>query len=141
MKQSNKIRCSNNKNCNIVQSNINIKGDIKCGGSLQIGCLDGDTSSDEAATSAEDILKPLFNALDMEEHLFNVNHNNFHSKNLIIKQNGELYINGEKQPKIPKLFGGEYVVQDCGKVYINGREKKNGEWKLTLRAIAACLFG
>lgn len=141
MKQSNKIRCSNNKNCNIVQSNINIKGDIKCGGSLQIGCLDGDTSSDEAATSAEDILKPLFNALDIEEHLFNVNHNNFHSKNIIIKQKGELYVNGEKQPKIPKLFGGEYVVQDCGKVYINGREKKNGEWKLTLRAIIACLFG
>lgn len=80
-------------------------------------------------------------AVNIEDYAFNIKHNNFHSKNLIIKQNGELYINGEKQPKIPKLFGGEYVVQDCGKVYINGREKKNGEWKLTLRAIAACLFG
>lgn len=123
MKQSNKI-----KNSNVVQSNININDNIKCGGSLNIGCSNGDISSDEATTAAED-------------YVFNIKHNNFHSKNLIIKQNGELYINGEKQPKIPKLFGGEYVVQNCSKIYINGREKKNGEWKLTLRAIAACLFG
>ena len=123
MRQKNKI-----KNSNVVQSNININGAIKCGGSLRIGCLDGDTSNDEAPAAAKD-------------DLFNFECNDFHSESLIVRQNGEIYINGEKQPKIPKLFGGEYIAQDRGKVYINGREKKNGEWKLTLRAIAACLFG
>lgn len=114
MRQKNKI-----KNSNVLQSNININGNIKCGGSLRIGCLDSDISSDEAPAAAND----------------------FHSENLIVQQNGEIYINGEKQLKIPKLFGGEYIIQNRGRVYINGREKKNGEWKLTLRAIAACLFG
>ena len=161
MKQSNKISCNNNKNCNIVQSNININGDIKCGGSLRIGGLDGDTSSNKATTAA-DVLNPLFNAIDAEliewdkgiseeewddmrqdaeDYIFNVNHNDFHTQNLVIQKNNEIYVNGEKLPHIPKLFGWSCVINRGSRLYINGREKINGEWKLTLRAIIACLFG
>ena len=149
MKQSNKISCNNNKKCNIVQSNININGDIKCGGSLQIGCLDSDTSIDEAAIAAEliewdkGISEEEWNDMmqDAEDYMFNVNHNDFHTKNLVIQKNNEIYVNGEKLPHIPKLFGWSCVINRGSRLYINGREKKNGEWKLTLRAIIACLFG
>ena len=149
MKQSNKMKCNNNKKCNIVQSNININGDIKCGGSLQIGCLDGDTSNDEAAIAAEliewdkGISEEEWDDMiqDAEDYIFNINHNDFHTKNLVIQKNNEIYVNGEKLPHIPKLFGWSCVINRGSRLYINGREKINGEWKLTLRAIIACLFG
>lgn len=149
MKQSNKMKCNNNKKCNIVQSNININGDIKCGGNLQIGGLDGDTSIDEAAIAAEliewdkGISEEEWNDMmqDAEDHMFNINHNDFHTKNLVIQKNNEIYVNGEKLPHIPKLFGWSCVINRGSRLYINGREKINGEWKLTLRAIIACLFG
>ena len=78
---------------------------------------------------------------DTEDYMFNVNHNDFHTKNLVIQKNNEIYVNGEKLPHIPKLFGWSCVINRGSRLYINGREKIKGEWKLTLRAIIACLFG
>lgn len=144
MKQKNKI-----KNSNVVQSNININGNIKCGGSLNIGCLDGDTSNDEAPAAAEliewdkGISEEEWDDMmqDAEDYLFNTKHNDFYTKNLVIQKNGVIYVNGEELPHIPKLFGLSCVINRGSRLYINGREKINGEWKLTLRAITACLFG
>ena len=78
---------------------------------------------------------------DAADYVFNVNHNDSYTKNLVIQKNGVIYINGEELPHIPKLFGWSCVINRGSRIYINGREKINGEWKLTLRAIIACLFG
>ena len=107
-----------------IKNKINIKGDIKAGGSVSIG---------NTQIQAEDI--------DAEDYAFNVNHNDLHTENLVIQKNNEIYVNGEKLPHIPKLFGWSCVVNNGSRLYINGREKIKGEWKLTLRAIIACLFG
>ena len=88
-----------------TKNKINIKGDIKAGGSVSIG------------------------------------NTQLQAENLVIQKNNEIYVNGERLPHIPKLFGWSCVVNSGSRLYINGREKIKGEWKLTLRAIIACLFG
>ena len=126
-----------------TKNKINIKGDIKAGGSVNIGNIqiqaeDIDVAEWDKSISEEeqdDMMQ------DAEDYVFNVNHNDFHTKNLVIQQHGVIYINGEELPHIPKLFGWSCVINRGSRLYINGREKINGEWKLTLRAIAACLFG
>lgn len=111
--------------------------------------------------TAEDVLGPLFDAVktehiewnkgiseeewgdmlqETEDHLFNAKHNDFYTKNLVIQKNGVIYVNGEELPHIPKLFGYSCVINKGSRLYINGREKINGKWRLTLRAIVACLL-
>lgn len=111
--------------------------------------------------TAADILEPLFKAVETkhiewdkgiseeewsdmvqeaEDHLFNTKHNDFYTKNLVIQKNGIIYVNGEELPHIPKLFGYSCVINKGSRLYINGREKINGKWKLTLRAVIACLL-
>lgn len=140
-----------------IKNKINIKGDIKVGGSVNIG--NGNviknsivSNSNVTQIQAEDtniiewdkgISEEEWDDMmqDAEDFMFNVNHNDFHTKNLVIQKNNEIYVNGEKLPHIPKLFGWSCVINRGSRLYINGREKINGEWKLTLRAIIACLFG
>jgi hypothetical protein len=140
-----------------IKNKINIKGDIKVGGSVNIG--NGNviknsivSNSNVTQIQAEDtniiewdkgISEEEWDDMmqDAEDYMFNVNHNDFHTQNLVIQKNNEIYVNGEKLPHIPKLFGWSCVINRGSRLYINGREKINGEWKLTLRAIAACLFG
>ena len=117
-----------------TKNKINIKGDIKAGGSVNIGNIQIQ-AEDTDVEEWDDMMQ------DAEDYVFNVNHNDFHTKNLVIQKNNEIYVNGEKLPHIPKLFGWSCIINRGSRLYINGREKINGEWKLTLRAIAACLFG
>ena len=126
-----------------IKNKINIKGNIKAGGSINIGntqiqAEEVDIIEWDKGISEEEWDDMMQNA---EDYMFNINHNDFHTQNLVIQKNNEIYVNGEKLPHIPKLFGGSCVINRGSRLYINGREKKNGEWKLTLRAIAACLFG
>ena len=44
-------------------------------------------------------------------------------------------INGEKLPPAPKRKGGCNVTTIGRRVFINGYEWKNGQWKKTLRAL------
>lgn len=140
-----------------IKNKINIKGDIKVGGSVNIG--NGNviknsivSNSNVTQIQAEEvdiiewdkgISEEEWDDMmqDAEDFIFNANHNDFHTQNLVIQKNNEIYVNGEKLPHIPKLFGWSCVINRGSRLYINGREKINGEWKLTLRAIAACLFG
>lgn len=140
-----------------IKNKINIKGDIKVGGSVNIG--NGNviknsivSNSNVTQIQAEDtniiewdkgISEEEWDDMmqDAEDFIFNANHNDFHTQNLVIQKNNEIYVNGEKLPHIPKLFGWSCVINRGSRLYINGREKINGEWKLTLRAIIACLFG
>ena len=126
-----------------IKNKINIKGNIKAGGSINIGntqiqAEEVDIIEWDKGISEEEWDDMMQNA---EDYMFNINHNDFHTQNLVIQKNNEIYVNGEKLPHIPKLFGCSCVINRGSRLYINGREKKNGEWKLTLRAIAACLFG
>lgn len=126
-----------------TKNKINIKGDIKAGGSVSIGNIQIQAEDAELIEWDKGISEEEWDDMmqDAEDYVFNVNHNDFHTKNLVIQKNNEIYVNGEKLPHIPKLFGWSCVINRGSRLYINGREKKNGEWKLTLRAIAACLFG
>ena len=126
-----------------TKNKINIKGDIKAGGSVNIGNIQIQAEDIDVAEWDKGISEKEWDDMmqDAEDYVFNVNHNDFHTKNLVIQKNGVIYVNGEELPHIPKLFGWSCVINRGSRLYINGREKINGEWKLTLRAIAACLFG
>ena len=126
-----------------IKNKINIKGNIKAGGSINIGNTQVQAEEIDIIEWDKGISEEEWDDMmqDAEDYMFNVNHNDFHTKNLVIQKNNEIYVNGEKLPHIPKLFGCSCVINSGSRLYINGREKKNGEWKLTLRAIAACLFG
>ena len=126
-----------------IKNKINIKGNIKAGGSINIGNTQIQAEEVDIVEWDKGISEEEWDDMmqDAEDYMFNVNHNDFHTKNLVIQKNNEIYVNGEKLPHIPKLFGCSCVINSGSRLYINGREKKNGEWKLTLRAIAACLFG
>lgn len=122
---------------------ININGnisarEIRIGDSTSTVQIQGDIEEWDKGISEEEWDDMIQEA---EDFIFNANHNDFHTQNLVIQKNNEIYVNGEKLPHIPKLFGCSCVINRGSRLYINGREKKNGEWKLTLRAIAACLFG
>lgn len=126
-----------------VKNKININGNIsarevRIGDSTSTVQIQGDIEEWNKGISEEewdDMMQ------DAEDYMFNTKHNDFYTKNLVIQKNGVIYINGEELPHIPKLFGWSCVINRGSRLYINGREKINGEWKLTLRAIAACLFG
>lgn len=126
-----------------IKNKINIKGDIKAGGSVNIGNTQIQAEEVDIIEWDKGISEEEWDDMmqDAEDYMFNVNHNDFHTKNLVIQKNNEIYVNGEKLPHIPKLFGWSCVINRGSRLYINGREKINGEWKLTLRAIIACLFG
>ena len=126
-----------------TKNKINIKGDIKAGGSVNIGNIQIQAEDIDVAECDKGISEEEWDDMmqDAEDYVFNVNHNDFHTKNLVIQKNGVIYINGEELPHIPKLFGWSCVINRGSRLYINGREKIKGKWKLTLRAIAACLFG
>ena len=126
-----------------IKNKINIKGNIKAGGSINIGNTQVQAEEIDIIEWDKGISEEEWDDMmqDAEDYMFNVNHNDFHTKNLVIQKNNEIYVNGEKLPHIPKLFGCSCVINSGSRLYINGREKKNGEWKLTLRAIIACLFG
>ena len=126
-----------------IKNKINIKGNIKAGGSINIGNTQVQAEEVDIIEWDKGISEEEWDNMmqDAEDYMFNVNHNDFYTKNLVIQKNNEIYVNGEKLPHIPKLFGCSCVINSGSRLYINGREKKNGEWKLTLRAIAACLFG
>ena len=126
-----------------IKNKINIKGNIKAGGSINIGNTQIQAEEVDIIEWDKGISEEEWDDMmqDAEDYMFNINHNDFHTKNLVIQKNNEIYVNGEKLPHIPKLFGCSCVINSGSRLYINGREKKNGEWKLTLRAIAACLFG
>ena len=126
-----------------TKNKINIKGDIKAGGSVSIGNIQIQAEDAELIEWDKGISEEEWDDMmqDAEDYMFNVNHNDFHTKNLVIRKNGVIYVNGEELPHIPKLFGYSCVINKGSRLYINGREKINGEWKLTLRAIIACLFG
>lgn len=126
-----------------IKNKISIKGDIKAGGSVNIGNTQIQAEEVDIIEWDKGISEEEWDDMmqDAEDYMFNVNHNDFHTKNLVIQKNNEIYVNGEKLPHIPKLFGCSCVINRGSRLYINGREKINGEWKLTLRAIIACLFG
>lgn len=140
-----------------IKNKINIKGDIKADGSVNIGSGNVIKNSIISNSNVTQIQADDINIVEWdkgiseeeweeamqsaEDWLFNVNHNDFNTQNLVIQKNNEIYVNGEKLPHIPKLFGWSCVINRGSRLYINGREKINGEWKLTLRAIIACLFG
>ena len=126
-----------------IKNKINIKGNIKAGGSINIGNTQVQAEEIDIIEWDKGISEEEWDDMmqDAEDYMFNINHNDFHTKNLVIQKNNEIYVNGEKLPHIPKLFGCSCVINSGSRLYINGREKKNGEWKLTLRAIIACLFG
>ena len=126
-----------------IKNKISIKGDIKAGGSVNIGNTQIQAEEVDIVEWDKGISEEEWDDImqDAEDYMFNINHNDFYTKNLVIRKNNEIYVNGEKLPHIPKLLGCIYVINRGSRLYINGREKKNGEWKLTLRAIAACLFG
>lgn len=126
-----------------IKNKISIKGDIKAGGSVHIGNTQIQAEEVDIIEWDKGISEEEWDDMmqDAEDYMFNVNHNDFHTQNLVIQKNNEIYVNGEKLPHIPKLFGWSCVINRGSRLYINGREKINGEWKLTLRAIIACLFG
>lgn len=126
-----------------IKNKISIKGDIKTGGSVNIGNTQIQAEEVDIIEWDKGISEEEWDDMiqDAEDYMFNVSHNDFHTQNLVIQKNNEIYVNGEKLPHIPKLFGCSCVINSGSRLYINGREKKNGEWKLTLRAIIACLFG
>lgn len=126
-----------------IKNKINIKGNVKAGGSVNIGNVQIQAEDIDIVEWDKGISEEEWDDMmqDAEDYVFNVNHNDLHTENLVIQKNNEIYVNGEKLPHIPKLFGWSCVVNRGSRLYINGREKKNGEWKLTLRAIIACLFG
>ena len=126
-----------------TKNKINIKGSIKAGGNVNIGNAQIQAEEIDIVEWDKGISEEEWDDMmqDAEDYVFNVNHNDLHTENLVIQKNNEIYVNGEKLPHIPKLFGWSCVVNRGSRLYINGREKINGEWKLTLRAIIACLFG
>lgn len=126
-----------------TKNKINIKGNIKAGGNINIDNIQIQAEEIDIVEWDKGISEEEWDDMmqDAEDYVFNVNHNDLHTENLIIQKNNEIYVNGEKLPHIPKLFGWSCVVNRGSRLYINGREKINGEWKLTLRAIIACLFG
>lgn len=126
-----------------TKNKINIKGNIKAGGNINIGNAQIQAEEIDIVEWDKGISEEEWDDMmqDAEDYVFNVNHNDLHTENLVIQKNNEIYVNGEKLPHIPKLFGWSCVVNRGSRLYINGREKIKGEWRLTLRAIIACLFG
>ncbi len=58
----------------------------------------------------------------------------------VVQKDNELWINGKKVEPPKSLFFKNYVCQINGKIYINGKELKNGKWKYTLKSIFNTLF-
>ena len=58
----------------------------------------------------------------------------------IVQKDKELWINGEKIEQPKSLFFKNCICQVNGKLYINGKELKNGKWKYTLKSIFNSLF-
>lgn len=56
------------------------------------------------------------------------------NKNSCMIVNGEIYINGEPAPPFPKKIKKINLVQINDKIYLNGYEYVNGEWKKTLKS-------
>lgn len=52
----------------------------------------------------------------------------------------EIYINGEKLPPLPYKFKLTSITTINDKVYVNGYEYKNGQWRRTLAALWYYLF-
>lgn len=60
--------------------------------------------------------------------------------NKIVQSGNKLWIN-DKEIEYPKsLFFHQSVCQINDKVYINGKEFKNGKWKYTISSIFHTLF-
>lgn len=55
--------------------------------------------------------------------------------NVVIIDNNQVTINGERVPDLPLRKGGNSITQCNGKLFINKYEYKNGKWKRTLRAL------
>ena len=87
-----------------TKNKINIKGDIKAGGSVSIGNIQIQAEDIDVAEWDKGISEEEWDDMmqDVEDYVFNVNHNDFHTKNLVIQKNGEIYVNGEKLPHRPK---------------------------------------
>ena len=58
----------------------------------------------------------------------------------IVQKDKELWINGEKIEQPKSLLFKNCICQVNGKLYINGKEFKNGKWKYTLKSIFNSLF-
>lgn len=56
-------------------------------------------------------------------------------QNCIITGNGEIIINGVKMPPCPKRDNNSTITMVNNKIYLNGYELVNGQWKKTLRAL------
>ena len=62
------------------------------------------------------------------------------NNNVIEVVNGKTIINGIELPSIPGKNGVANVSMINNKIYINGYELINGEWKRTLKALWYFLF-
>ena len=54
-----------------------------------------------------------------------------------------IYLNGKRLPPIPESKNKNYIRNQVvigNRVFVNGYEYKNGEWKKTLRAFCYSLF-
>lgn len=51
-----------------------------------------------------------------------------------------VYINGEKLPPTPNKRRGSHVVQVGDRIFVNGYEWKDNQWKRTLRSFLSDWF-
>lgn len=54
--------------------------------------------------------------------------------------NNYVVLNGVTYNKPKSIFGQNISVIENDKLYVNYREFKNGEWKITLMSIVKCFF-
>lgn len=58
----------------------------------------------------------------------------------IVQKDKELWINGEKIEQPKSLFFKNTINTINNKIYINGKEFKNGKWKYTIKSVFYTLF-